>query len=154
MKLSRLNLSARFASWLVAKAGNWHQLFARGVGPDDGKGSGGLHQPYAQSVWVMRAIKHVAEPVGNAPLKFMVGDRDYDDAALAAFWDSPVVGLDSWADFAEAWVGWYKLKGETFLIADDSWLLTVPGSMARSPLILAPPTAMRHVVSGGQLIEM
>lgn len=159
MKLPPLNLSAKLASWLVskadpqlvAKAGNWHQLFSRGAMPDDGAGAS-LDKPYATSAWVMRAIKHVTEPLASMPLKWELAEREFTDARLTEFWAAPVVNLKTFGDFVEAWAGWLKLKGEAFLIADDAWLLKVPGTVAPTKFILPPPSAMRHIVSNGKLV--
>jgi phage portal protein BeeE len=154
-----MNLSAKLASWLiskadpavVAKAGNWQQLFNRGVLPEDGAGAQ-LSKPYANSAWVLRAIKHVTEPLASMPLKWELSEREFTDARLAEFWAAPVINLKTFADFVEAWAGWIKLKGEAFLIADDAWLLKVPGTVAPSKFILPPPSAMRHIVSNGKLV--
>jgi phage portal protein BeeE len=153
------SISTKLATWLlskadpqvVAKAGNWHQLFARGAMPDDGAGES-LTRPYAQSAFVLRAIKHVTEPLASMPLKWELAEQEFNDPRLAEFWAAPVINLKTFADFVEAWAGWIKLKGEAFLIADDAWLLKVPGTVAPSKFILPPPSAMRHIVSNGQLV--
>jgi len=146
--------AARLVGWSLAKGipGAWHQFFNQaGNSESDGTASQ-LKQPYAQSAWVMRAIKHVSEPIAGVPLYWTAGDSEYEDDSLDAFWDSPVIGLDSWSDFVEAWVGWYKLKGEAFLIADDSWVLSVAGTIPKSKLILARPDEMKELLSGNALV--
>ena len=100
----------------------------------------------------MRAIKTVSEPIGSGELYFSVNDEEVEQPELKAFWDSPVIGCDSWSDFVDAWVGWLKLKGESFLIVDDSWALSVPGTMPLGKLILAKPENMREVVNAGVLV--
>jgi phage portal protein BeeE len=144
-------ISGRVGRWLLVKSGNWQQLFDRGFTADDGSQTT-LNKPYAQSPWIMRAVKSVSEPIAGVPLVFTIGETEYTDKTLAEFWKSPVIGLDSWSDCVDAWVGWLKLKGEAFIIADDTFFLKVPGSEPTSKLILARPDCMKELCVGGVLV--
>jgi hypothetical protein len=114
--------AAKAVEWSLAKGipGAWHQFFNRAGNSESDYPNTTFTQPYRQSAWVMRAIKSVAEPIGSAELYFAVNDEEIELPELSAFWDSPVIGCDSWSDFVDAWVGWLKLKGEAFLVVDDS----------------------------------
>lgn len=124
--------------------------------PIEGGGSDArLREAYRNSVWVMRAVKHIAGPISAVPLGFSLdkrsGDRAIEDPALAAWWQTPASGL-SFVDFVEASVGWLKLAGECFWLMDDSWLQPFKDIGGRSRLIVARPDRMRHVVAGGELV--
>lgn len=107
-------------------------------------GAGGekLSRPFEQSPWVSRAIKLIALPMTEVPLRFSTDARGskqiVDDPALAAFWESPALGGDkqplSLADTIEATVGWLKLSGNAFWILDDT--------------VFAPPQAMPFPEAG------
>jgi hypothetical protein len=80
--------------------------------------------------------------------------------SLAAFWDFPGLNRDgsrmSRSEFVNISVGWYKLKGEVFYILDDSWLLPFPEVRTLggyTPIIIARPDRMRHVVTNGELVR-
>lgn len=109
-------------------------------------------QPMKQSVWVMRAIKLVADPICAVPLEFLTGPKakrvPYESQSLERFWEEPAIGMD-YEQFIEACVGWWKLKGEIFLLLDDTWL-TRGGS--KSKLIVANPEAMREIIKDGELL--
>jgi SPP1 gp7 family putative phage head morphogenesis protein len=128
----------------------------------DAQISGGLTskltRPYAQSVWVQRAIKHVAQPIGAVPLRWYPdnsnGTAPVEDPLLEAWWKQPARGLRP-AEFILASVGWRKLAGECFWLLGDDALLPFPevrGSKPLSPMILARPDRMRHVVENGQIV--
>ncbi|MCX8156163.1 MAG: phage portal protein [Verrucomicrobiae bacterium] len=102
-----------------------------------------LARPFAESVWVQRAIKRVAGPIASVPLVL-----EPDSEELRAFWRAPARGM-GFEELVEASVGWLKLTGEFFWIMDDSWL--VPGAV-RGPLIVARPDRMREVTDGESLI--
>lgn len=138
------------APWGVAKAGGVPFPFDR-VDMLSANPREQLNQPYKNSVWVMRAIKKIAGPISAVPLDCLdaITDNPIDDAALVAFLQAPVQGLDP-DDFNEAAVGWLKLAGEAFLIGDDTWLGTFTKN--RSPLIMPRPDQMRQVVDKGELI--
>lgn len=110
-----------------------------------------LAMPFAQSVWVNRAIKKIAGPIAGVPLKFTVNDQDHDDPQLTAFWSQPARRL-TFADFVEASVGWLKLQGEAFWLMDDSSLRPFPEVSMFSPLIVARPDRMREIVERGELV--
>lgn len=122
----------------------------------DGAVGAKLSQPYAKSVWVMRAIKTVAGPIAAVPLRFTLdrrgGEQAFNDTALTAWWENPCRGLRGFAPFIEAGVGWRKMAGESFWIFGDDWLVPFPETGVRSQLILARPDRMRHVVEGGVLL--
>lgn len=151
----------------VAKSTNAFNVFARG---DDNGGLTGkqISQPYKQSIWVMAAIRHIANPVSAVPLQFSAapkgtnqkaesGKRKSSDAllndpALDAFWKQPAKGLTSFAEFIKATIGWRKMVGEAFWILDDSALVPFPEVRQSFPqLIIARPDMMRHVVAAGVL---
>ncbi len=120
-------------------------------------GSGGdavaesLRRPYAQSPWVMRAVKIVSGPIAAVPLQFSVERRRSQNVLqpteLSQFWDSPWEGM-SRSEGVEATVAWLKLKGNAFWIKDDSWLIPFK---KRSPLIVARPDRIRPMQSGDTL---
>lgn len=149
-----------------------------------------LKQPYAESVWVHRAIDLVAGPIASVPLMFSDENDDLITVSvrgvprnhlrprtlralkglrrepqaqageLAGFWDFPGLNRDgsrmSRAEFLHASVGWLKLKGEVFYLMDDSWLLPFPEVRnlgGYTPIIIARPDRMKHVVRNGQLVE-
>ena len=134
-------------SWAASKG--WQQSF--NVIPPDGITPGAdLTRPYAQSVWVHRAIAYISNPISSVPLCFKVdhrgGDVVIEDPALTAFWEKPAVnrgGRLNRSDFVEATVGWLKLRGECFWVMDDTWLKR--GGM-KSPLILARPQDMQPIL--------
>ena len=122
------------------------------AGDEDGLiGPASLSQPYRRSVWVMAAINEVTRPLKAVSLKFYLGDNEYEDAALAAFWRRPAVGM-RYEEFVDATAGWFKLRGEFFwLLGDDA--LTRRGRVGAFPrFIVARPDDMRHVVRGGVLL--
>lgn len=109
-----------------------------------------LRKPYAQSVWVHRAIRYVSGPLESVPLLWTQdkrgGDVTVEDAELTAFWERPAVtrgGTMARADFIAALVGWYLLKGEFFLVLDDTWLST---GGRKSPLMVARPDEMQPIL--------
>ena len=104
------SLRVRIAEWLLGqKAGNWQQLFNRGVSETDGN-TGALAQPYRFSPWVQRGIKLVSDPIASAELDFTQDGNEIELPVLDDFWQSPVVGIGSFEDFVTAWVGWFKLS--------------------------------------------
>ncbi|HWD18147.1 MAG TPA: phage portal protein [Verrucomicrobiae bacterium] len=124
------------------------------ITPYDTTGGEPLCHPYKQSAWVQRAIKKISGPISAVDLEFYLDGQVYRDAALEAFWAHPAVdgaGAMSRADFIEASVGWLKLEGEFFWIMDDSWLMPFPAGGNVSPLIVARPDHMRHIVKHGQI---
>lgn len=133
--------------------------FLRG-GDDFGQGGNvkTLRRPYEQSAWVMRAIKHVADPIASVPLRFAVptadGAKQLIDPDIASFWERPAIGPEgplSRSDVVEATVGWMKLAGECFWVFDDTWLMPTP---SKAPFIIVRPDQMREVVTadGGRLL--
>jgi len=84
-----------------------------------------LPRPMQQSVWVMRAIKRIVDPIYAAPLEFKTVSDDgtekpFKNPALKLFWEKPVRGL-SFEEFVNACGGWLKLRGEIFPLLDDTW---------------------------------
>lgn len=116
----------------------------------DGANGVSLGQPFAESVWVMRAIKKISGPIAAVPLKFCAGDEEIEDPRLEAFWHQPVKGL-SRHDFIEASVSWLKLEGEAFWLMGDDMLRPFPEVASFTPLILARPDRMREVIAGNDL---
>ncbi len=140
-------------SFAVTKSNSALHPFLRGM---DGSETAvdRLTRPYAHSVWVMRAIKRVAEPIAAVDLQFFTGTAknqvEYGDEALAQFWKRPALdraGSIGFADFLEATVGWLKLKGESFWILGDDWITQRFAQVTqRSPFIIARPDRMRPVL--------
>lgn len=136
-----------------AKSKGWEQSF-NVIPPDGGTPGADLARPYAQSVWVHRAIAYIANPISSVPLLFKEdargGDVVLEDPVLTAFWEKPAVnrgGRLNRSDFVEATVGWLKLRGECFWLMDDTWLTR---RVAKSPLILARPQDMQPVLGKDQ----
>jgi len=122
-------------------------MFIRGDDIVDAPGNT-LSRPFAQSAWVMRAIKKVAQPISAVDLCFYQGDQELEDPRLDEFWNEPVRGM-SRSDFIEAAVGWLKLEGELFLLVDDVFLLTARERSVFPKLIMARPDRMRAILEGG-----
>ncbi|HXR05942.1 MAG TPA: phage portal protein, partial [Candidatus Acidoferrum sp.] len=122
--------------------------------PYDATGGERMYHAFEQSTWVMRAIKKIAGPIAAVDLHFTRGGQRFHDADLEAFWEMPGAGL-SRTDLIEATVGWLKLEGEAFWLLDDSWLAAFPAHAAAAlpptPIQLARPDRMRHVVNNGEL---
>jgi SPP1 gp7 family putative phage head morphogenesis protein len=133
---------------------HWQSFLTHGW---DGEpmGGAGLKDPYNLSPWVQRAIKHIALPLSQVPLEFILNGEPWEDAGTVAFWQAPAKGMSknsrlSFFDTIEATVGWLSLKGEYFWILDDTWL---PVRAAfRSPFVIAKPEHLRPIVDDGELI--
>lgn len=128
--------------------GGAESWFARMLDPDDQGSRHPLRHPMKQSVWVMRSIKKVTEPILTVPLEFKLMGQDgtetvLKDPALKSFWANPVKNLD-YRQFIMALGGWNKLKGEWFIILDDTWFHV---GMKKNPLILARPDAMQPIIA-------
>ena len=123
--------------------------FTRGLDLEGGMAPG-LRNPYRHSVWVQAAIGLVTQPIKSVGLKFYLGETEYEEKSLAAWWSKPAEGM-SYDEFLDATAGWLKLRGEFFWVLDDSWLSRSPLAR-RSPFLVASPDKMRHVVVGGELI--
>jgi HK97 family phage portal protein len=148
MILSNLKNSLRSAVW--RSLGFPAAWFDRVAPLDNGGAKPTLGQPYAQSVWVMRAIKKVALPISAVPLEFYDGDNEVEDPRLEAFWKKPAIGL-SLPDFLEATTAWLKLNGEAFWIMGDSVSRPFADAAGYEPLIVARPDRMRAVKSAAGL---
>lgn len=161
-------------------AAAWSLVVRGSVSPWDRIGSASLAgpekltKPYATSVWVHAAIRHIATPIAGVALEHstqggtagtrriraarrLVGRQSADtlitDPRLDAFWDAPAVGIDSLSEFISAVVGWRKLAGEAFLILGDDALVPFPEVRpVMAPLVIARPDRMRHLVRDGQLL--
>lgn len=156
MKKIQTTIDAKTGLLTVTKSAGVHPFLRAGAVSDGAAPK--LRQPYKQSVWVMSAIRHVADPVAGVPLVFSQdrrgGDTPLENPELTRFWERPGIakgGLMRRADFVKASIGWVKLAGEFFWVMDDSWL--VRGSK-KSPLILARPDRMREVCDSktGELV--
>lgn len=138
-------IAGKFGYAPVTKsAGAWEGMF-----PGAGGASADLTRPYALSTWVHRAVRYVSGPLESVPLVWAQdargGDVAVDDAELTAFWEKPAKtrgGMLGRTDFVRALVGWLLLKGEFFLVLDDTWLSR---SAKKSPLIVARPDQMREI---------
>lgn len=141
----------------IRSGGRVGYLFNNPDGVTSIDGLGG--RPYARSVWVQRAIKHVAGPISAVPVDFTTETKGgktqgYDDPALSAYWKRPGVGMD-WADVVKASVGWHKLAGEFFWLMGDDSLVPFPDvrDLSRAgKIIVARPDRMNHICEGGELI--
>lgn len=135
--LRRLSLAA---SIIRKGAGGLNaSWFNRAGDPGD---SEKLQQPYANSIWVRSAIRKVSNPISAVPCSLAADP-------LPEVWTQwlrhPAYGL-TWEDFIEASVGWLKLSGEIFwLIPDDAAIPFPDRRAAPFELIVAAPSAMRHV---------
>jgi hypothetical protein len=148
--------------------------FARALEPGN---MASMWRPFAQSVWVQRAVKIISGPISavkpdfypRASAKGQKGRqrqkcyrapkpifRDPDSAIdlpqLEQFLKQPARGL-SYADFIEATIGWLKMEEAFWLLADTT---LVPFKDAKTykpqPVIVAQPYRMRHVVENGELV--
>jgi len=136
-------------SLIVGKSGGgWERMF-EGIGA--GNNNADLARPYANSVWVSAAIKFVAGPISAVPIIFTEdrrgGDVEIENPELTKFWQKPAKtkgGLMTQSAFLTATVGWLKLRGESFWILDDTWLMP---RAKKSPLIVARPNEMREILS-------
>lgn len=118
----------------------------------DGANGSDFNQPYKQSVWVMRAIKLVSNPISFVDLKFCDFDaQDIDNPDLLEWWDDPFAKLDK-EDGIEATVGWMKLTGCAYWILDDSWLVPFPTLERLGKIIIARPGSMRRIKRDGETI--
>jgi len=125
------------------------------IPPMDGGGGDRLRLPYAQSPWVMRAIKKIAGPITAVGLLFSSVKRGSDqilnDPAIDAFWQRPVRNL-TYTELIDASIGWWKLRGEFFWLMDDSMLVPFPEARTAWPqFIVARPDRMKEIVRAGRL---
>lgn len=154
----------RAAAHVITKGSMWP--FNRV--PPDSSGVGGdkMARPYAQSTWLLAAIRHIAGPIAGVQLEFTSasgarnirralrsGAQAIHDPRLELFWQSPAKGLTSLEEFIRATVGWRKMAGEAFWILDDTSVVPYPAVRDSFPqMILARPDRMRHVVNKGELV--
>jgi hypothetical protein len=125
------------------------------AGEDPGK-TEGLTQPYANSVWVMAAIKKAVGPIAAVELCcYDDREQEIENPRLAAFWKAPALNADgsriSQADFLECIASWLCLSGECFLILDDSWQLPFPAVDqygGYTPLLIGRPDRMKPLYRG------
>jgi SPP1 gp7 family putative phage head morphogenesis protein len=127
-----------------------------------GIGTGGekLKAPYAKSVWVSSAIKHVIKPITAVDLNFSSdrrgGTQLLSDPRLTEYWEKPAIGPEGpmcLGDVIWATVGWLKLAGEAFWVFDDSLFVPFPEVRGAFPrFLIARPDRMRHVVDNGKLV--
>ena len=118
-----------------------------------------LRNPYQNSAWIHRAVEIKSGEISACPLKFIDGDEEIEDPVLADWWAEPALDCDrtrlGMSDVLEALCGWSDLKGEFFLILDDSWLIPFPearpaGSWA--PFIIARADRMMEIIGNKELI--
>jgi SPP1 gp7 family putative phage head morphogenesis protein len=156
--LTHIPFIGRFFERAMAKSfASFVNAFLRG---DDAAG-GAVHlsRPMAQSVWVLAAINKVVQPITAVDLYFSdLDEQEIEDPSLEAFWTAPALNADGTrmdcTEFVESLCSWLLLKGEYFLILDESWSVPFPeveqfGGF--TPLIVARPDRMRHVMRAGEL---
>lgn len=138
------------AAWNIVRRGYFP--FNR-IPDDSSSSSAALDQPYKQSVWVMRAILKVAQPIQAVPLRFgdARGGVAIDNDELDQWWSSPCSNSPG-IEWIEASVGWLKLEGECFFIMDDTWIRPGARLATRSKLIIARPDRMQPVTNGEAVI--
>ena len=125
---------------------------------------------YSESIWVHAAIRHIAGPIAAVSLEHSAKpsggrgllrqrsirrraeDTMVSDPRLDAFWQAPARGLDGLGEFIGAVVGWRKLAGEAFLLLGDDAVVPFPEARTMSPVIVARPDRMRHVLRDGQVV--
>jgi HK97 family phage portal protein len=142
---------------MVARSLGWQSaMFGDLLDGGGGNSSPDLTRPYAKSAWVRAAIKFVAGPISMRPLIITSdrrgGDVVVDNPELTRFWETPArdaSGMMTRQIFIEAIVALLKLKGQSFLIMDDTWFTP---RAKKSPLILAKADAMHAIIEGGELI--
>jgi len=118
-----------------------------------------LAQPFANSVWVMAAVKKVSGPISAVELcQINEQDQELEDPRLEAFWKAPALNADGsrmrQSDFLELCASWLCLAGEVFLILDDSWSLPFPELApfgGYTPLVIGRPDRMRPLKNGTRL---
>jgi len=146
----RSTVSHASAAAPVQKSGTGAtSLFARGLSEDGGTDRHPLKRPMQQSVWVMSSIQMVTEPILDVPLEFKMMKSDgtetvINDPALKSFWNKPAKNLN-WEQFISALVGWHGLKGEWFVLLDDTWL--DPKIKKKNPVVVAKPASMQPIIA-------
>lgn len=121
-----------------------------------------LALPYAQSAYIRAAVNLKSGEISGRPLKFYLGDKEYDDAAHAAWWEAPALGVKtltgtqprlSISEVDRDLAAWASLEGEFFKCYDDSWLLTggTRNVAALTPFLIARPDRMMEILQGGVL---
>ena len=131
------------------------------AGAGDSERVNQLSQPYANSVWVMAAVKKVAGPISAVELElYDEQDQEITDPRLEAFWRAPALNADgsrmSQADFLELVASWLCIAGEIFFIFDDSWQLPFPEVDkygGYTPLLIGRPDRLRPNKYGQQLVS-
>ncbi len=149
-------IRSRLASWITGKG--WREAWARGsdVGGSS-SASGHCPSPLQQSTWVFRCLQLISDQVRSQPLIFSTLGRDgkqvpVTDPDTLAFWSQPAEtasGAISQGDFMELCVKWIALKGQAFLILDDTWLS--PRGV-KSPILLARADRMTPIMRGDVLL--
>lgn len=139
----------------IQKSGGGDHSFFKGGDLTSGGSAVNLTNPYAHSVWVSAAIKHVANPISAVPITFSQDVRGSEvelvNPVLKEFWENP--GVSAWgqpinqSDFKYATAAWHKLSGNAFWIMDDSWLDSK--IKIKSKLILARPDRMQPLYGAG-----
>ncbi len=112
-----------------------------------------LRKPFAESVWVQRAIKKVSGPISAVSLCFRdpESEQEIEGEAWLDFWKAPAKGL-SRGDLIEAMVGWLKLAGEDFILLTDEFGAPFPDRVTKyNPFLLARPDTMTPVMAGAEV---
>ncbi len=134
--------------------------FARGDDVGDGPSPVHLTNPMAQSSWVFAGTSLIADEIASVDLDFYDGDNEVTDAAFLKWWDAPALDVDkkriARADVEDILTTWAKLKGEFFLLFDDSWVITAGRTLqkgtALAPFIIARPDRIDLIITGSELL--
>ncbi|HEY3915392.1 MAG TPA: phage portal protein, partial [Verrucomicrobiae bacterium] len=144
--------------------------FARALEPGQ---MASMWRPFAESVWVQRAIRIIAGPISavspdfypRSPVVtgrrnkryrspksvFRNSDAAVDSPQLESFLSAPARGL-GYSDFIEATVGWLKMEEAFWILSDNTLAVPYPKLRAPDPIIIAQPYRMRHYVDNGELV--
>ncbi len=147
MTLSSLISRLGFARREKAVASSLANAFTSGQ--DIETGGGTLHSPFQQSVWVYSCVRTVARTVAQIPICFSADRRGGEDkiegGPLVDLFNAPHPQLNRY-QFIELIVMWSMLRGEWFVLPDDT--------LGRRVKRLTPlsPDNLRERVSGHALM--
>jgi hypothetical protein len=143
------------SAWVTGKG--WREAWASGSDIGGPGGASACPAPLKNSTWVFRCLQLISDQVRSQPLVFSTLDRSgkqmmLNDPDTLAFWSQPAEtasGAISQGDFLELACKWIGLKGQAFLILDDTWL-TPRG--VKSRIILARADRLTPIMRGDMLL--